>query len=126
MSDDMVSSNKENEVAGPGSSNYVPLQANGDNTAADSVSDKDDKGNKDIVTKISTPATSFTDLTVINDQGICSSCSCDKASDISVSCFRCRKKFHAMCKAEQNDKSKDGDKLQAVICGKTFYGNYTE
>ena len=122
---------KENQVAGPGSSNYVPFQVNDNSTAAVSASGKGDKGNKDDkadqATSIPAPATSSHSLTLINDQGICSSCACDKALEKSVFCFRCHKYFHAMCKIEQNDKSKHGssDRIHPVICGKTFYNQFT-
>ena len=127
-SDMSSSTSKENQVAGSGSSNYVPLQANDNGTAAVGASgkgDQDDKGNQ--VTSIPAPATSSHALTLINDKGICSSCACENAFEKSVFCFRCQKYFHAMCKIKPNEQSKNssGDKTHPVICGKTFYNQFT-
>ena len=102
---------KEIIVAGPESSNYVPLQEN----------NKDNGKDHDNVLK---------DPRQLDEIGICSNCTAEKAQvkDETVSCINCQKLFHALCLSTvSSDTNNSRPKFKSDNpCTKSFYTAFTQ
>ena len=59
-------------------------------------------------------------LGLIDNSGICTSCSDAEAKKCFVQCFQCKSLFHGVCRNADGDR-----KNKEIICPRTFYNAYS-
>ena len=99
----------DQDSGGQDSSNYVPLQDESDDTCTNG------NGNSVVL-----PPQGLSRL--ISDKDVCGNCQAENASEESVSCFLCKKIFHALCFTVTKENRKKY--LPDNSCSKTFYTDH--